>query len=249
MELLISIFSALPTSKRSSLYQQITSAYEVFTSEDSTFTTWTSPPAATPSASSWDTEIPSLATAGIYSDVYVFAQCDALAKDIENYGSIYNSFFETYTNTEMLTSFREQMTTYLNISVGPEFDDACTNIVDLISDLPWSDRVKAGAKSLFKTYTTKFISIDTIIHPNYTTTSFTDTSVELTNAAQSLLYQQAKYYAVLKDYQRNVDQYTSLLTSYLENDNQTSIVGDFVNDISMLNATETSISLRCQTNL
>ncbi|GMG54871.1 unnamed protein product [Ambrosiozyma monospora] len=149
----------------------------------------------------------------------------------------------------MLTSFREQMTTYLNATDSSEFNNACTNIVDLISDLPWSDRVKAGAKSLFKTYTTKYISIDTLIHPNYTTTSFTDTSVELTNAAQSLLYQQAKYYAVLKDYQRNVDQYTSLLTSYLENDNQTSIVGDFVSDISMLNATGTSIETSIQSNI
>ncbi|GME77543.1 unnamed protein product [Ambrosiozyma monospora] len=62
MQLLVSIYSALPTSKQSKLYQQITSAYEELTSEDATITTWTSPPVTTPSSSSWDTKIPSLTT-------------------------------------------------------------------------------------------------------------------------------------------------------------------------------------------
>ncbi|GMG35341.1 unnamed protein product [Ambrosiozyma monospora] len=249
MQILISIFSALPTSRQSHLYNQVSSYYEQLTSLDATVTSWTSPPVSTPSSSSWDTKIPSLTTTGIYSDVYVYAQCDALGMDIMDYGSIYNSFFATYTNTEMLTSFREQMTTYLNATVGSEFDNACTNIVELISDLPWSARVEAEAKNLFKVYSTKYITVETITNPNYTTTTFTDTSVDVTNAAQSLLYQQAKYYAVLKDYQSNVDQYTSLLTSYLDNNNQTSIVEEFASDISMLNATGTSIGTSVQSNI
>ncbi|GME82507.1 unnamed protein product [Ambrosiozyma monospora] len=169
--------------------------------------------------------------------------------DIQDYGSIYNSFFATYSDTQLLTSFREQMTTFLNATVGSEFDNACTHIAGFISDLPWSDRVAAEAKNLFRQYTTKYITVETVTNPNYTTTTFTDTSVDVTNAAQSLLYQQAKYYAVLKDYQSNVDQYTSLLTSYLDNDNQTSIVGEFASDISMLNATGTSIGTNIQSNI
>ncbi|GME81500.1 unnamed protein product [Ambrosiozyma monospora] len=249
VQLLLSIYSALPTSKQSILYQKITSVYEQVTSEDATETSWESPPITTPSSSRWNTRIPHLTTPGIYSDVFVYAQCDALANDIQDYGSIYNSFFKTYTDTQLLTSFREQMTTYLNATVVSKFDKACTNMVDLISVLPWSDRVAAEAKQLFRTYSTSFIDIETSTNSKYTTTTFTDTSVDLTNVAQSLLYEQAKYYAVLKDYQSNVDQYTSLLTSYLDDDNQTSIVQQFANDLSMLNASGTNIGTSAQSDI
>ncbi|GMG19336.1 unnamed protein product [Ambrosiozyma monospora] len=236
-DLLISMYSALPTSRQSSLTMSIYYDYKLLTSEDSSLSTWESPALTPVSSSSWRTEVPYVTTTGVLSDVYVYAQCDALADDIQNFANIYNNYFDTYTNTKELTSFRDQMSKYLDASRPSQFDLACTSIARFISKLPWQGRIEADARSLFKIYTTEFLSEITIHNPNYHTTTFTDTSVDISNVYQYLLYQQAQYYAVLLDYQSNVDQYTSLMTSYLFYDNHTSEIQDFTSDIFMINKT------------
>ncbi|GME73612.1 unnamed protein product [Ambrosiozyma monospora] len=236
------MYSALPTSRQSSLAVNASEFYDIYTSLDKDASSWESPRLTPVSSSTWITNIPYVTTTGVFSDVYVYAQCDALYWDIFDYASIYNDFFSTYTNTEELSSFREQMTEYLQPNGTSQYDDACTSMASFISKLPWKGRVEADAKEWYKLYTTKYLSVKTISNPKYHTTTFTDTSVDITNAYQYLLYQQARYYAVLLDYQNNVDQYTSLMTSYLFYENHTSEVQDFTGDLVMMNKT-TSLNM------
>ncbi|GMF05685.1 unnamed protein product [Ambrosiozyma monospora] len=69
-DLYISMYSALPTSRQSSLAVNASEFYDIYTSLDKDASSWESPRLTPVSSSTWITNIPYVTTTGVFSDSY-----------------------------------------------------------------------------------------------------------------------------------------------------------------------------------
>ncbi|ODV86606.1 hypothetical protein CANARDRAFT_112672 [[Candida] arabinofermentans NRRL YB-2248] len=237
-----SMYKSLPASKTSALASSITSYYSLFTSLESTVTTVTPDVSTIATESSYDIAVPQASSSGAFSIVYGYAECDALYSDIANHASIYNSFYNTYTNTAVLSSFFDAYTGYTGATNESAFDMYCTEMNNYLSYFPWQSRILASAKTLWTEYTSEYIYYSTSYYSTTPSTTYTDTTVTVTDAYESTLYEQAKLYAVIADYQDNVYEYTSFLSSYLSAKPSATAMSKFADDLVLMNASTTMSS-------